>query len=101
MHLIAEQLAVSSGKWMEAAFAAFSEGPSSEDLAVHHAGVATEHLLKAFLAGLHPSLIVDGRDFNSLLYATGHGGLLQVRGAQVKTIQLGEAYDRTQKDLEE
>lgn len=99
MHLHAEQLAASSGKWMEAALAAFSNGSSSEDLAVHHVGVATEHLLKAFLAGLHPSLIVDGKDFDSLLYAAGHGERLQVRGSRVKTIQLGEAYDRAQKIL--
>ncbi|RKN08570.1 hypothetical protein D7319_14315 [Streptomyces radicis] len=65
---------------MAAAFAAFSDGPSSEDMAGHHAGVATEHLLKAFLVSLHPTLIVDGKDFNSMLYATGHGALLQVRG---------------------
>ncbi|MFG2159774.1 hypothetical protein [Streptomyces olivaceus] len=99
MHMDAERLAGSSRKWMTAAFAAFSDGPSSEDMAVHHAGVATEHLLKAFLVSLHPTLIVDAKDFNSMLYATGHGALLQVRGAQVKTIQLGEAYDRVQKIL--
>lgn len=84
---------------MAAACAALSEGPSSEDLAVHHAGVATEHLLKAFLVSLHPALIADGRDFESVLYATGHGALLQVRGSQVKTIQLGEAYTRVEKIL--
>ncbi|QNA72001.1 hypothetical protein C8250_008890 [Streptomyces sp. So13.3] len=61
--------------------------------------MATEHLLKAFLVRLHPTLIVDGKDFNSMLYATGHGALRQVRGSQVKTIQLGEAYDRVQKIL--
>ncbi|MFE5239941.1 MULTISPECIES: hypothetical protein [unclassified Streptomyces] len=99
MHLDAEQLALSSGKWMATAFAAFADGPSSEDMAVHHAGVATEHLLKAFLAKIHPSLIVDGKDFNSMLYAAGRGSLLQVRGSQVKTIQLGEAYERAQKIL--
>ncbi|MFJ8405790.1 hypothetical protein ACIQ9K_35695 [Streptomyces microflavus] len=99
MHLDAEQLALSSGKWMTAAFAAFVDGPSSEDMAVHHAGVATEHLLKAFLAGIHPSLIVDSKDFPSLVYAAGRGGLLQVRESRVKTIQLGEAYTRAQKLL--
>lgn len=94
-----QRLALSSRKWMAAAFAAWTDGPSSEDMAVHHAGVATEHLLKAFLVTLHPALIVDGRDFHSVLYATGHGALRQVRGSQVKTIQLGEAYDRAQKVL--
>ncbi|WP_187285224.1 hypothetical protein [Streptomyces sp. OR43] len=99
MHMDVRRLAHSSQKWMAAAFAALSEGPSSEDLAVHHAGVATEHLLKAFLVSLHPALIADGRDFESVLYATGHGALLQVRGSQVKTIQLGEAYVRVEKIL--
>ncbi|MFD3749694.1 hypothetical protein ACFWVT_05415 [Streptomyces cyaneofuscatus] len=99
MHLDAEQLALSSRTWMAAAFAAWTEGPQSEGMAVHHAGVATEHLLKAFLVRIHPSLIVDGRDFNSLLYAAGQGGLLQVRASRVKTIQLGEAYDRVHKIL--
>ncbi|MER7807861.1 hypothetical protein [Streptomyces sp900116325] len=99
MHLDAEHLAASSRKWMEAALAAFTNGSTSEDLAVHHAGVATEHLLKAFLARIHPSLIVEGRDFPSLLYAAGEGGLLQVRESRVKTIQLGEAYDRAHKIL--
>ncbi|WP_057664551.1 hypothetical protein [Streptomyces anulatus] len=99
MHMDAERLARSSQKWMAAAFSAFSDGPLTEDMAVHHAGVATEHLLKAFLVNLHPALIADGRDFNSLLYAAGHGPLLQVRADQVKTIQLGEAYDRAQKIL--
>ncbi|MEU2468587.1 hypothetical protein ABZ580_30825 [Streptomyces sp. NPDC012486] len=99
MHLDAEYLAASSRKWMEAAFAAFADGPSSEGMAVHHAGVATEHLLKAFLAQIHPSLVVDGNDLPSLLYAAGKGELLQVKGSQVKTIQLGEAHDRARKLL--
>ncbi|MEU9530466.1 hypothetical protein AB0D58_34550 [Streptomyces sp. NPDC048210] len=94
MHMDADRLARSSRKWMTAAFAAYSDGPSSHDVAVHHAGVATEHLLKAYLVSLHPALIVDSRDFNSVLYATGHGALRQVRGTQVKTIQLAEAYER-------
>ncbi|WP_158991255.1 hypothetical protein [Streptomyces griseus] len=94
MHLNAEELADSSERWMAAAFAAFSQGSSSEGMAVHHAAVATEHLLKAFLARIHPSLIVEGKDFPSLLYAAGRSDLQQVKGSQIKTIQLGEAYAR-------
>ncbi|MEU2797660.1 hypothetical protein [Streptomyces sp. NPDC007117] len=104
MHLSAGKLAASSQAWMEAAFVAFAKGTSSEGMAVHHAAVATEHLLKAFLARVHPSLIVDGKDFPSLLYASGRSELYQVnsgrselhqvKGSQIKTIQLGEAYTR-------
>ncbi|MFE9765058.1 hypothetical protein ACFYPC_11075 [Streptomyces sp. NPDC005808] len=94
----AEQLKGSSRRWMNAALAAFVEGPESHDFAVHHAGVATEHLLKAYLAGIHPVLIVDGRHFDSLLHATGlgsHAGPL----TKVKTIGLVDAYLRVAKLL--
>ncbi|MEU8789739.1 hypothetical protein [Streptomyces sp. NPDC048643] len=94
----AEQLKGSSHRWMNAALAAFVEGPASHDFAVHHAGVATEHLLKAYLAGIHPALIVDGRHFDSLLRATGlgsHAGPL----TKVKTIGLVDAYLRVVKLL--
>lgn len=93
-----EQLKGSSHRWMNAALAAFVEGPESYDFAVHHAGVATEHLLKAFLAGIHPALIIDGRHFDSLLHATGlgsHAGPL----TKIKTIGLVEAHERVVKLL--
>ncbi|WP_030331030.1 hypothetical protein [Streptomyces sp. NRRL B-1381] len=93
-----EQLKGSSRRWMNAALAAFVEGTASHDFAVHHAGVATEHLLKAYLAGMHPALIVDGRHFDSLLHATGlgsHAGPL----SKVKTIGLVDAYLRVAKLL--
>ncbi|MGW5419762.1 hypothetical protein [Streptomyces sp. NPDC003943] len=93
-----EQLKRSSQRWMSAALAAFVEGPEGYDFAVHHAGIATEHLLKAYLAGIHPALIVDGRHFDSLLHATGlgsHAGPL----AKVKTIGLAEAHERVLKLL--
>lgn len=83
---------------MDAALAAFVEGPESYDFAVHHAGIATEHLLKAYLAGIHPALIVDGRHFDSLLHATGlgsHAGSL----TKIKTIGLVEAHERVLKLL--
>ncbi|MFF9409901.1 hypothetical protein ACF1B0_30910 [Streptomyces anandii] len=88
-----EQLKSSSQKWMNAALAAFVEGTESYDFAVHHAGVATEHLLKAYLAGIHPALIVDGRHFDSLLHATGLGSHAAPL-TKVKTIGLAEAHER-------
>ncbi|MEU8927883.1 hypothetical protein AB0D10_44470 [Kitasatospora sp. NPDC048545] len=92
----AEQLKRSSQRWMEAALAAFVEGPDSYDFAVHHAGVATEHLLKAYLAGLHPALIVDGRHFDSLLHATGLG-VHATPLTKLRTIGLAEAHERVLK----
>ncbi|MFD5510792.1 hypothetical protein ACFWIB_23890 [Streptomyces sp. NPDC127051] len=89
-----EQLKVSSQRWMSGALAAFSQGPVSYDFAVHHAGVAAEHLLKAYLASLHPALIVEGQDFNSLLHATGHGTLASVDLSRAKTIGVVEAHKR-------
>ncbi|GAA1890485.1 hypothetical protein GCM10009753_18920 [Streptantibioticus ferralitis] len=94
-----ERLKLSSRKWMIAAFIALAEGPSSHDLAVHHAGIAAEHLLKSYLASLHPALVVEGKDFNSLLHATGHGSHASVPAEQVKTIGLAEAHARAQKIL--
>ncbi|MFJ3632290.1 hypothetical protein [Streptomyces sp. NPDC090112] len=93
-----EQLKRSSQRWMNAALAAFVEGPESYDFAVHHAGVATEHLLKAYLAGIHPALIVDGRHFDSLLHATGLGSHAAPL-TKVRTIGLAEAHERVLKLL--
>ncbi|MFE9481224.1 hypothetical protein ACFYNM_21785 [Streptomyces spororaveus] len=93
-----EQLKRSSQRWMSAALAAFVEGPESYDFAVHHAGIATEHLLKAYLAGIHPALIVDGRHFDSLLHATGLGSQATPL-TKVKTIGLAEAHERVFKLL--
>ncbi|WP_327710093.1 hypothetical protein OG912_17070 [Streptomyces sp. NBC_00464] len=94
MNREAQRLVYSSRKWMHAAFVAFSDGPMSEDMAVHHAGVAAEHLLKAYLAHLHPALIVEAKDFNSVLHATGNGGLASAPKSQAKTIGLIEAHAR-------
>ncbi|MEU9235137.1 hypothetical protein [Streptomyces subrutilus] len=95
-----EQLKRSSQRWMSAALAAFVDGPESYDFAVHHAGIAAEHLLKAYLAGIHPALIVDGRHFESLLHATGLGTHAAACSlTKVKTIGLAEAHERVLKLL--
>ncbi|MGX1268288.1 hypothetical protein [Streptomyces phaeoluteigriseus] len=93
-----EQLRSSSQRWMNAALAAFAEGPENYDFAVHHAGVAAEHLLKAYLAGIHPALVVDGRHFDSLLHATGLGSHAAPL-TKVRTIGLVEAHERVLKLL--
>ncbi|MEV7600037.1 hypothetical protein AB0O91_21915 [Kitasatospora sp. NPDC089797] len=94
-----EQLQTSSQRWMAAALTAFAQGPESYDFAVHHAGIAAEHLLKAYLSSLHPALIVEARDFDSLLHATGHGAHTSIPASRAKTIGLVEAHTRVHKIL--
>lgn len=53
-----------------------------------------EHLAKAWLATLHPSLIMEEKDFSSLLHACGHGTLAKKGLDSVKTISLKEAIMR-------
>lgn len=89
-----EQLKASSQRWMAAALTAFAQGPDTYDFAVHHAGIAVEHLLKAYLVSLHPALIVDGRDFDSLLHATGHGAHASKPATRARTIGLMDAHTR-------
>jgi hypothetical protein len=67
---------------------------SDNDMAVLHAGIGTEHLLKALLAARHPSLLVDGRDFNSLLHAAGQSTYAASPGTKVKTIGALDAFKR-------
>ncbi|WP_406114619.1 hypothetical protein [Streptomyces sp. NBC_01014] len=67
---------------------------SDNDMAVLHAGIGTEHLLKALLAARHPSLLVDGRDFNSLLHATGQSTYAASPETKVKTIGALDAFKR-------
>lgn len=95
----ANQLKASSQKWMTAALAAFSQGPESYDFAVHHAGIAAEHLLKAYLATLHPALTAGARRFDSLLHSTGHGTHASVPASQAKTIGPVEAPARVHQIL--
>ncbi|MFE9336033.1 hypothetical protein [Streptomyces sp. NPDC007063] len=91
-----ESLKASSRRWMGAALAAFAKGPTEHDFAVHHAAVAVEHLMKAYLSGLHPALIVDAAGkggLDSLLHATGHGHLAQGSPVQTKTIGISKARE--------
>ncbi|MFE6425800.1 MULTISPECIES: hypothetical protein [Streptomyces] len=67
---------------------------NDNDMAVLHGGIGTEHLLKAFLAARHPSLLVDGRDFNSLLHATGQSTYAASPETKVKTIGALDAFKR-------
>jgi hypothetical protein len=64
------------------------------DIAVLHCGISVEHLLKAFLASKHPSLLVDVRDFSSLLYAVGEGERATVDEHLTKSIGASECFRR-------
>jgi hypothetical protein len=64
------------------------------DIAVLHCGISVEHLLKAFLASKHPSLLVDARDFSSLLYAVGEGEHATVGEHLAKSIGASECFKR-------
>ncbi|MFF2011747.1 hypothetical protein ACFVWY_22075 [Streptomyces sp. NPDC058195] len=65
----ADKFYASSRRWMHEALRHASAEPSAYDLAVHHAQVATEHLLKGFLLSVHPALIADNTTL--LLHVTG------------------------------
>lgn len=95
----ATRLQASSQRWMTTGLAAFSEGDHSFDFAVHHLGVALEHLLKAYLASLHPALVTEASDFDSLLHATGHGNRARPPSTRTKTIGLALAFNRVKKLL--
>ncbi|MFI8985396.1 hypothetical protein ACIG63_10020 [Streptomyces antimycoticus] len=84
----------SSRRWMGMALSALSR-PEDADIAVHHAAVACEHLLKSYLAGLHPALLAEGKDFTSLLHAVGHGDKARETSLTAfRSIALPEAYAR-------
>ncbi|WP_309116014.1 hypothetical protein [Saccharothrix sp.] len=87
----------SSRRWMTAGLAAFSRNDGSEDFAVHHVGVAMEHLLKAYLASLHPAHIVEDKNWESLLHATGHADRSRISRSRTKTIGLSVAFDRVRR----
>jgi hypothetical protein len=63
-------------------------------MAVLHCGISVEHLLKAFLASKHPSLLVDARDFSSLLHAVGEGARAAVDEHLIKSIGALECFRR-------
>jgi hypothetical protein len=68
---------------------------SEHDDAALQLGTMLEHLAKAYLASLHPTLVMDskGFDFSSLLRLAGHGQRVKP-GHVLKTVQLMEALIR-------
>lgn len=59
-----------------------------------HAGTALEQLSKAYLASIDPTLVADGRSFDSILHASGKGRHARIPANRMKTITIGEALDR-------
>jgi hypothetical protein len=88
-----DTLLQSAKRWMTVGLQQYVAGEDL-DFAIHHVGVAIEHLLKAYLATLHPALVVDGRDFDSLLHATGYGDRASKPLSGIKSIMGAEAFKR-------
>lgn len=53
-----------------------------------------ELLLKEYLASIDPTLIADGRSFDSVLHACGKGRHARTPANRMKTITIGEAIER-------
>ncbi|RJQ83395.1 hypothetical protein D5S17_00520 [Pseudonocardiaceae bacterium YIM PH 21723] len=93
-----DELLVSSGRWLDAGLKQFDD-EWDPDFCVHHVAVAVEHLLKAYLVSLHPALIVDRGDWQSMLHATGHGNRSKVPASRTRSIGVTEAFDRVKELL--
>ncbi|WP_143079165.1 hypothetical protein [Streptomyces monashensis] len=65
----ADMFLASSRRWMHEAMRHAAAEPPAYDLAVHHAQVAAEHLLKGFLFSVEPAIIADNTTM--LLHLTG------------------------------
>lgn len=87
-----ERLQESSRKHMLRGIDAWCE--DEREMAVLHCGISVEHLLKAFLASKHPSLLVDARDFSALLHAAGEGAHAAVGEHLAKSIGALECFKR-------
>ncbi|MFF2475073.1 hypothetical protein [Streptomyces sp. NPDC058066] len=85
-----ERLTESARRWMHAAFQAYTAEPRQSDFSVHHAQVATEHMVKGFLASRSPALVAE--DWNLLVHATGAIDLIHV-GAQKPLVHNGRSID--------
>jgi hypothetical protein len=89
---VGTQLAESAPRFAREALAALSSG--DEVGFALYAATSLEHLLKSFLAGKHPALIVDGKNLDSLLHACGQAAVANTPRDKVKTISAGESLER-------
>ena len=92
MDEVATQLAESAPRFAREALEALSDG---DDVGFAlFAATSLEHLLKSFLAGRHPALIIDARSFDSLLHACGEDAAANTPRDTVKTIGAVESLHR-------
>lgn len=87
-----DQFRAGSSRFAQRAMREYLEGDRESFLI--HAGTALEHLLKAYLASVEPSLVADGHSFDSLLHASGQGRHARVPPEQMRTITTREALTR-------
>jgi hypothetical protein len=92
---LTEVLFASAGYHARAALEDYTRTDERHVDAGFHCGTAVEHLSMAYLASLHPALIADGRDFDSLLILTGHPQhARRSHGSDVRTVGLADACAR-------
>jgi hypothetical protein len=89
---VAAQLGESAPRFARDALAALSSG-DNVGFALY-AATSLEHLLKSFLASRHPALIVEAKNFDSLLHACGQDAIANTPRDKVKTISAAESLDR-------
>ena len=66
------------------------------------AGVAVEHMAKAYLTAIHPTLLTErGADFDTLLHLSGHGVLAKSKKHAIRTVSAHEACQRVARVLPE
>ena len=81
-----------SGDWAQRSIRSYLDADMHKFFV--QAGVSFELLGKAFLAGIHPSLIVDGRNFDSLLRVCGAGVYSRRKQRGIRTIGAMEVLKR-------
>jgi hypothetical protein len=94
---VANQLGASAPRFGRDSLAALSKG-DGVGFALY-AATSLEHLLKSFLAGKHPALIVDARNLDSLLHACGQDAVAKTKRDEVKTISATESLTRVARFL--
>jgi hypothetical protein len=86
-----EQLFESARRFARLALTDFLNDAS--EIFLFYAGIALEHLTKAYLASVNPAYIAGG-NFESLLHLTGRGNPAQTQRSVMRTIGLSEALKR-------